>query len=356
MKIKLLFLFTLAWTSFVNAQNPIRDTSIIIKSKQGNIAGTLVLNQQVEKPKLVILVSSVVGNNRDISGHNGQFVNFPALANHLAKCGISTFRFDNRGVGESSGDNKSATLFTHADDVETIYRYFRKNKKFKGYTIGILGHSEGGASAEIVASRNKSVSFLLLLSTQGLGGWNFYNYQLSKYYENLGVSLNLAQMADSLYIQNASIQKSLFDTLAKYTDYNKIRLGLKLYTNIKSDSIGSFQKDEMDKLYNEWQKSQQIALRKFDPYLYLSKIKCLILALNGNKDDSVDAVPNLENIKKILQQSGNDHVETIVLANVNHYYHTLKEAPVWNLADKSETFSQIALNEICKWINEINVE
>ncbi|MBC7418142.1 MAG: alpha/beta hydrolase [Pedobacter sp.] len=357
-KAKSWFLFSIVFltTGLSFAQQKDIASTININSKQGIIAGTLLLADKATKPILVIFVSSVIGNNRDISGHKNSFVNFPALAERLKLCGISSFRFDNRGIEGSTGNNQTATIFTHADDVKAIYQYFKSNKKFKNFKIGLLGHSEGAASAEVAASNNKDISFLILLSAQGLSGWNFFKFQTEMYYKNLGEMIGEKKLADSLYQQNAGIQKNLYDSLNRYKDYNKIRESIKSYINLKTDSLSHSSRSEMEKLYTAWQSSQQIALKKFDPKLYLSKIKCPILSLNGDRDYSVEGITNLQEIEQVAKKSGNRHVTTKLLPNVDHYYRTLQEGPIWNLLDKKELFSSLASETICSWFENIKLD
>jgi len=345
------FIFFFAITpTFANT--PFVDTEITIRVGRDSISGTFLPAEEPDGSVLVILVSSVKGNDRNISNKSKIAINFKALAEGLSKCGISSFRFDNRGIGKSSGENESATLYTHADDLKSVYNYFKHNKRFKNFKIGIIGHSEGGASSEVLAAKTDDISFLILLSAQGNSGWQFFDYQLRRYYEILGNNLNEHSLADSLYKQNAALQKRLFDILATDENYVVIRKNLREFINkrIAQESNSSI---ELEKLYQEWQSAQQIALRKFNPSLYLFRIKCPVLALNGDRDDSVDGLENLKKIEKELESTNKSTVDIQLLPNVNHYYRTLRNEKVWNLNDKNELFSSNALDKICQWVRSL---
>ena len=351
----LIGVFFLQFTSTTYANESVVDSTLIINTKHGSIAGSFISAKTNGIPTIAILVSAPKGNNRNISNNGGIAINFKALAEKLSLCGISTFRFDNRGVEQSSGDNKSATLYTHADDVKSICRFFKNNKKFKKFRIGLIGHSEGAASSEIVAASGNEISFLILLSAQGYAGWDFFKYQFQQYYKNRGLSFNLPLLADSLYKQNALLQGQLSKILDRYNNYSKIRSELRQIIDRKvGESPDSSM--ELERLYSEWQTSQQLALRKFNPQLYLSKIKCPVLALNGSRDDSVEGIKNLDQIMMAMKASGNLRITTKLLPNVNHYYRTLRNEEVWNLLDKKELFSPLALQTICDWFGTIHLD
>jgi pimeloyl-ACP methyl ester carboxylesterase len=348
-------LFFITGLSFGQQKNSIG--TIDIKSKQAIIAGTLLLADKSKTPTLVIFVSSVVGNNRDISGHRDSFVNFPALAEQLKRCGISSFRFDNRGIDGSTGNNQTATIFTHAEDVQTIFKYFKRNKKFKNYKIGLLGHSEGAAVATVVASQNNSVSFLAMLSAQGISGWNFWKFQVAGGLKSIGLRFPPSERnkIDSINNKLLETQASLFDSLEKYTDTTQLRLSFEKHFKQADYQTLSRNGETLPNPYLDiWLNPQQIILRKFIPEKYLIKVKCPILCLNGDKDDSVEGITNLLEIERIAKKSGNINVVTKLIPNVNHYYRTLKNDQTWNLLDKTELFSSIALETICSWFETLN--
>ena len=125
-----------------------------------HLAGTLDLPQKQGRFPVVILISGSDPQNRneELLGHKP----FLVLADYLCKKGLAVLRFDDRGTAESEGDFQSATTLDFADDVEAAIDYLRSRKEIDKRHIGLIGHSEGGVIAPLVASRNKHVNFIVL--------------------------------------------------------------------------------------------------------------------------------------------------------------------------------------------------
>src|SRR5690606_29142835 len=118
--------------------------------KEGiTLAGTLTLPEKTGNYPAVILISGSGPSNRneEIADHKP----FLLLADHLTKNGIAVLRFDDRGVGESGGDFQKATSADFATDVEAAFKYLKTRPEINKKKIGLLGHSEGGMIAPMVA-------------------------------------------------------------------------------------------------------------------------------------------------------------------------------------------------------------
>lgn len=319
-----------------------------------SISGTLAGSRN--SSTIIILVSPPVGGNRNLSYEENsasRYGMFKVLSDNLVKEGYSVFRFDNRGVGKSTGNHPFITLHTHASDVLEIYS-FLKNKKRQ---IGLIGYSEGGLVAGIVASKIKELSFLILLGTPGYGGWDALKYQVAKSYDSKGEFFNQKDLFDSLKYDALKIQSSLFDTLSKYSDTTKIRESFEAFfakRDTVSESPSFFSNDDgwYQHLISLWMTPQQLAMRKFDPLPYYTQIRCPVLALIGSADHKVDAEPHLKKIESILKNNGNKNVTTFALKDVNHSFLTLNETAS-NIKDKTEQFSGEAIIKIISWLHRI---
>lgn len=90
------------------------------------------------------------------------------LSDYLTRQGIGVFRYDDRGVGKSTGDHSAATSKDLATDVLSAIKYLKSSKDSK--QIGLIGHSEGAIIAPMVANLNKNVSFIVMLGGTGISG------------------------------------------------------------------------------------------------------------------------------------------------------------------------------------------
>ena len=95
---------------------------------------------------------------------------FLVLADHLTKQGIGVLRFDDRGQGESKGDFGSATTEDFSKDVLSAITYLKTRKEVDKKNIGLIGHSEGGIIAPLVANNSNDVAFMVLLASTGISG------------------------------------------------------------------------------------------------------------------------------------------------------------------------------------------
>ena len=280
-------------------QPPYRfDEEIVITEytdSQGNevhLEGTLSYPKGKGKFPTIVLVSGSGQQNRDeeIFQHKP----FLVLADYLASRGIAVLRYDDRGVGKSTGalDNADTRLF--AEDAKAMFRAARKNKHVDTKRLGIGGHSEGGAIAPMVAARNKDVKFVVMLAGQGCTGLDVMLQQNEAIYRAAGVSNNLiavrlACMREMFTMPAGSSQKDYKAVIDRHTE------GL---TKAQVDSIGlgrgtaAALKQQLD---SRWMQT----FLTLDPAEYLPKVTCPILALNGWLDCQVLCEPNQKRIEEL---------------------------------------------------------
>jgi dienelactone hydrolase len=149
---------------------PYHSEDITFENKKDKItlAGTLTLPDKKGKFPMGVLISGSGPQNRDeeLMGHKP----FLVLSDYLTRNGIGVLRFDDRGTYESKGDFSKATSFDFATDVEAAINYLKNRKEIDKKRIGLIGHSEGGIIAPIVAVNNKNVSFIVLMAGTGIAG------------------------------------------------------------------------------------------------------------------------------------------------------------------------------------------
>jgi hypothetical protein len=132
------------------------------------LAGTLTLPRGKGPHPAAILITGSGGQDRDetVFGHRP----FRVLADHLTKRGIAVLRLDDRGVGGSTGKQADATSEDFATDVAAGVEWLAKCPDIARKRIGLIGHSEGGLIAPIVANQRSDVAFMVLLAGPGLRG------------------------------------------------------------------------------------------------------------------------------------------------------------------------------------------
>lgn len=304
------------------------------------LSGTLSLPSKEGKFPAVILITGSGPENRDeeIFGHKP----FLVLADYLTKKGIAVLRFDDRGVAKSTGDFKTATTSDFAKDVQAGADYLKTRKEIDKTKIGLIGHSEGGVIAPIVAGNSKDVDFIVLLAGTGIRGDKLMLLQKEKIERQMGVPENEIQKGQEIFkgaydiILASSVNDNTLN--AKINSYLKLQFGEKM--NEQQISAVTAQ------ITSPW----MVYFLKFDPASALEKVKCPVLAINGDKDVQVPADVNLDAIKKALAKGGNSKATTKVLPNLNHLFQESKTGLPAEYGTIEQTFSPIALEEISKWI------
>ncbi len=340
---------------FVRPQEPTKPYSyysedITFENKKAgiNLAGTLTLPKKEGVFPVVILISGSGPQNRDeeLLGHKP----FLVLSDYLTKNGFAVFRYDDRGTALSKGDFKTATSADFATDVESAILYLKTRKEINKKKMGLIGHSEGGLIAPMVASKSKDVAFIVLLAGTGIQGDQILLLQQKLIGKATGVSEEDLQ-------KNELTNRKAFDIVNKSNNLEQLKSDLTNFIKKElKDNPNSGKPTEMsDDDFVDLQ-VKQIATPwmqyfiKYDPAPVLQKVKCPVFAINGEKDLQVPPKENLEAIKKALTKGGNNKVTTKVFPNLNHLFQECKTGSPDEYATIEQTFSPTALTEVLKWL------
>jgi hypothetical protein len=331
----------------VRPQNPVKpypykeeDLTFTNEKAKVSLAGTLTLPSGSGPFPAAILISDSGRQDRDesIAGHRL----FLVLADHLTRKGVAVLRFDKRGIGKSTGNYDQATTDDFASDVEAALAYVKTRKEIDSRKIGLIGHSEGGAIAPIVATHSNDVAWIVLLAGPGLKGEELLLLQSE-------LSLKTAGMTDSEIFRTVSFNKQSYALVRQEKD--PAALEAKLNDLIQSTSTGAAMpagalQAQVRLLVSPWFRS----FLDYDPVPALQKTACPVLALNGERDLQVLPKENLSKIKKALEDGGNKDFQTTELPGLNHLFqHGPTGAPT-EYGTIEETMAPEALNAISDWV------
>jgi len=339
----------------VRPQEPIKpfpyyEEEVTFENAKGGItlAGTLTLPKKEGFFPVAILISGSGPQNRDeeLMGHKP----FLVLSDYLTKNGVAVLRFDDRGIGASKGDFKTATSIDFSSDVEAGVTYLQTRKEINKKKIGLIGHSEGGIIAPMVASSSKGIAFIVLLAGTGISGGQLLLLQQ----ELIGKAAGM----NDLDLQNVKmINTGAFEIVAKSKSPEQLKTDLTNYLkqtlkdNPNLKKLGSMSEDDFVKLQvNQITSPWMLFFIKYNPALALEKVRCPVLAIIGEKDLQVPPKENLDAIKKALTKGGNKEVTTIELPGLNHLFQECKTGLPQEYASIEQTISPTALTEILEWI------
>lgn len=339
----------------VRPQEPIKpfpyySEDITFENKKAgiNLAGTLTLPKKEGVFPVVILISGSGPQNRDeeLLGHKP----FLVLSDYLTKNGIAVLRYDDRGTALSKGDFKSATSADFSTDVESAIFYLKTRKEINKKKIGLIGHSEGGLIAPMVASKSKDVAFIVLLAGTGIQGDKLLLLQQKLIGKASGIG-------DEDLQKTELTNKKVFDIVNKSTSIEQLKTDLTTYIKqeLKDNPSAEkpqgmtdddFVKIQVNQIANPWMQY----FIKYNPTPTLTKVKCPVLAINGEKDLQVPAKENLDAIKKALTKGENKKVTIKEIPNLNHLFQECKTGSPDEYANIEQTFSPTALTEIVTWL------
>lgn len=312
------------------------------------LAGTLTLPKKEGRFPVVVLITGSGQQNRDeeLEGHKP----FLVLSDYLTRNGIAVLRYDDRGAGQSNGNFNTATTVDFASDVSSAIKYLQTRKEIDQKKIGLIGHSEGGMIAPMVAGKSKDIAFIVLLAGPGIPGDQL-------------LLLQQTLIAKASGFSNADIKKSndmnkgAFDIVIKSINSKQLKTDLiNYYTQILKDNPnaetpeGMSEEDFVKLQVNQFASPWTQYFIKYNPAPALEKVKCPVLAINGEKDLQVPPKENLEAIKKALTRGGNKTVTTKGLPGLNHFFQESKTGSPQEYAVIEETFSPTALKVILQWI------
>lgn len=317
------------------------------------LAGTLTIPSGEGPFKAVVLVtgSGPQDRNESILGH----APFWVLADYLSRNNIIVLRYDDRGIGASTGDYSHATSADFATDANAAVNYLISRKEELHISqIGIAGHSEGGLITPLAASQNKNADFIVMMAGPGIPGDSILNLQGNLIAKADG-------MNDSIVDYFMKLRRQMMDIVKNETSIETMKL--KIIAANKSflsstpqyilDQIG-FSKDDtltgVDFYANNWMKY----FISYDPRIILEKTKIPVLAINGTKDLQVPYEENLHAIETSLEIAHNKNYKIVQAEGLNHLFQKCNSCTVTEYAQLEETFNTGAMKIIADWILELD--
>lgn len=328
---------------------PYRSEEVTVRNEPDgiNLAGTLTLPEKGKKFPAVVMVtgSGAQNRNEEIMGHKP----FLVIADYLTRQGIAVLRCDDRGTAASEGNHATATNEDLARDTEAAISYLRTRKDINTKKIGIIGHSAGGIIAFMVAAKDPSVAFVISLAGAGVRGDSLMLKQAELISKSQG-------MPDVIWQGMKPAVRNRYAILQQ-TNKTSEELQKELYADVTKTMSAEQLKD----LNTIQQVSAQISsmtspgylhFMRYDPAEALKKLKCPVLALNGEKDIQVDATMNLNAIQERITKNGNKNVTIKAYPNLNHLFQTCEKGTLTEYGQLEETISPEVLKDIMEWIQK----
>ncbi|GAB4572961.1 MAG: hypothetical protein Kow0077_13850 [Anaerolineae bacterium] len=319
------------------------------------LAGTLTLPQGAGPHPAVILISGSGPSDRDESILPlAEIKPFALIADYLTRQGIAVLRYDDRGVGDSTGEHETATSADLASDVEAAIAYLLSREDINPAQIGLLGHSEGGVIAPMVAARNPNVAFVISLAGSAVPGYDVLVRQNERLLATAGVS------EEEIAARVAWVRTLMDAMLAE--DWAQVEGLLREdYARAIAD-LPAEQRDALGDVeaYIDEQIAAAMPLYRYwmpyflahDPAEDWRQVTVPVLAFFGGLDVQVDADQNRPALEAALAEAGNDDVTVITIENANHLFQPAETGSVEEYGALPQEFVPELLPTIADWLLE----
>lgn len=311
------------------------------------LSGTLTLPFEGGPFPAVILISGSGPQDRDESvfGHKP----FLVLADYLTRAGIAVLRYDDRGVGKSTGDFESATTRDFAEDAKSAIAFLKTRKDIRPNKIGLLGHSEGGIIAPLVASESQDVAFIVLMAGTGVPGEEIIHKQAELISRAMGATEEEIKKSEEQRKKLFAVLKTEKDpTVGAAMLRTLIEASLDSATRSNPQTTEAVVNAQVKELNSPWFRY----FLTYDPRPALKKVRCPVLAIGGEKDLQVWPKQNLPEIESALRAGGNKDFTVKEIPGVNHIFQTASTGVPMEYGKIEETISPTVLKLIADWILE----
>jgi len=341
------------------APYPYLSEDITYKNTNGTVVlgATLTIPENVKKAPAVILISGSGQQNRDeeIFGHKPFWI----IADYLSRNGIAVLRVDDRGTGKSTGDLVNANSEDFALDVMTSLNYLKTRKEIDTNNIGLIGHSEGGMIAPMVAAKRKDIAFMVLLAPPAVQGKDVLLEQQFLIMESNGLSGSIAKefrdasekvmdIVISAGSKEIAVQQST-DAINKWMA-TASKEAKERFNAQTSGDVNAYIRKSIDELYIPWFRY----FLQYEPSKFLLRSSCPILAIFGEKDLQVVAVQNRKPMEQIMAKSRKpSDYKVVEMKGINHMFQHCNTCTINEYVELSETFSEEALTLIGNWIKNL---
>jgi len=320
---------------------PYREEEVTYQNAASNVrlAGTLTIPRGNGPFPAVVLVAGSGPNDRNETAFGHEI--FKVLADHLTRSGIAALRFDKRGIAGSTGDFATATTADFAADAEAGIAYLKTRSEINPSSIGLIGHSEGGLIAPMVAARNSSVAFIVMMAGPAL---RFDEIEFAQ----TRLVAKAAGASEAAIEESVAVNRRLYAAVA--SAHNTAEAAAAAREIILASKPPGTSDAAIEARIRIASSNWLRFLLNYDPAPALQQVKCPVLAINGSKDLQVPPAEDLAMIRKAL--ASNPDAEVRELPGLNHLFQTAKTGAPQEYSEIDETMAPSALDLISGWIKK----
>ena len=320
------------------------------------LAGELTLPEGDGPHAAVVLIGGSGDQDRD--SDIGGFRLFAVLADHLAGAGVASLRFDDRGVGGSTGDGLQATLRDRAGDVEAAVDVLRSRDEIDAGSVGLVGHSEGGIVAPVVANRTDGVAFVALLAAPAVPAGEILAAQQIELFEESGVTAEEVE-------QFRALQQLVFRAVATGQGWDEVEATMRILVQQQFEALPEQMREAIpdedavgDSIVAEelatWQSPWFESFFEHDPRPALVALDVPVIALYGELDTQVPAAANSTAMSEAIAESSVPSHTIATIYSTNHLFQEAVTGSVNEYARLKREFAPDFLAILTEWLTGVS--
>ena len=332
-----------------------RREEVVFSNGDVVLAGELTLPDGGGPHAAVVLISGSGDQDRD--SDLGGFRLFAVLADHLAGAGVASLRFDDRGVGGSTGDGLQATLQDRAGDVEAAVDVLRSRDEIDAGNVGLVGHSEGGIVAPVVANRTDGVAFVALLAAPAVPAGEILAAQQIELFEASGVTAEEVE-------QFRALQQLVFRAVATGQGWDEAEATMRILVQQQFEALPEHMREAIpdegslvDSIVAEelatWQSPWFESFFEHDPRPAIVALDVPVIALYGELDTQVRAAANSTAMSEAITESGVPSHTIATIFSANHLFQEAVTGSVDEYARLKREFAPDFLAILTDWLTDV---
>jgi uncharacterized protein len=329
------------------------------------LAGTVTIPKQKnnERPRKFPAVVMVTGNGpQDRNETIGRHKPFEKIAHFLAENGVASLRYDDRGVGESTGDLLSVTSEDFAKDAIAVWKHARSLAEIDPSRVGLLGHSEGGLVGPIAAVWEPEVAFLILIAPPGVNGSEILKSQIDRIALLEGMSLanrnatlslqsRLQDIAGGYFSDEVTMRRDIQSAIKQSWEGLK-SIALSQDPSVNLDDLKKEISNQIEEQFQQLRSPWYRFFLNYEPTSNWMIMRCPTLAIWGSNDVQVLPELNRDKLKKAIERNPELDAQLSVLPGLNHLLQTSQSGLPDEYEGIDETVSPLALQAIRTWALE----
>ncbi len=332
---------------------PYTQEEVTFKNGDITLTGTLTLPEGDGPYPAIVLVTGSGPQDRDET--IGAMKPFGLIADGLTRAGVAVLRWDDRGIGKSTGDFAAATTADFASDASAAIDFLLTRKDIDPAKIGLLGHSEGGDVAAMLGATNKHLAFIVSMAGPAVSGADVLLVQNKRILEaeNTPAVIVKAQL-EFLPKLFEKVQANDADGIRQLA-YDVILAATKLLTADQLKEIGDpevYAKKRADSTTSTYNSDWWRFFLTYNPGDDWAKTTIPVLAIYGTLDLQVDADQNATAFEAAMKKASNTDYQLTTLTGANHLMQAAATGSPTEYATLKQEFTPDFLPTIIDWLTK----